>query len=98
MSNHQNIKIGDFVAVQYERGDPIIAVVTKPEAALHKLTGFSITPEVRKRVIADPHPYVVGIRRSDNRTDMVFLEQCRKLTGKEIFKIKLEGDWRGLFS
>lgn len=94
----RSVKIGDFVAVQYEHGDPITAVVTDPNKALHQLNGFSITPEVRERVIADPNPYVIAIRRSDNRTDMVFLEQCRKLTKKELFKIKLQGDWRGLFS
>jgi hypothetical protein len=98
MSNQQNFKIGDFVAVQYEHGDPLVGVVTKGEKAMQHLAGFSVTPEVRKKVIADPMPLIIGVRLGEYKTDAVFAEQCRKLTGKEIFKIKLEGNWRGIFS
>ena len=98
MSNQQNFKIGDFVAVQYAHGDPLVGVVIEGEKAMQHLAGFSITPEVRKKVIADPFPLIIGVRLGEHKTDAVFAAQCRKLTGKEIFKIKLEGSWKGIFT
>ena len=92
------VKIGDFVAVQYERGDPVIGVVIDPEKQMHQLNAFSVPPKIREQIIADPMPHIIAVRIGEWKTDIVFLAQCRKLTGKEIFKIKLEGTWHGLFT
>lgn len=91
-------KIGDFVAVQYERGDPVTGLVQNSTTPYAKLSRISVTPEIRQRVINDPCPDIITVRLDKYKQDIVFAEQCRKLTKKELFKIKLQGSWNGIFT
>ena len=85
----EELKIGDFVAI----GSTIGLIVGVKQFYSGRRCGGSINPIARRRIELNPDPRIFEVRFAKYKSDQFFEEECSRLTGKEVFKAKLSGDF-----
>ena len=88
------LKIGDFVEVSFANNISLIGIVVREDIRWNGRRGNrSISPKIRQAIIDNPDPQTIYVRFGDMQSESVFVEECRVLSPKEIFKAKLSKDW-----
>ena len=87
------LKNGDFVEVSFGSNHALIGIVVRESTRWNGSRFRSISPEVRQSIIDNPEPQAIVVRFGEYESETVFVEECRVLTPKEVFKAKLSKDW-----
>jgi hypothetical protein len=87
------LKVGDFVAINKTIG--LITGIKQFYSG--RQFGGSIHPTARRNIEKNPEPRIFEVRLSKYKSDQFFEEECRKLTGKDVFKAKLSGNFDKIF-
>jgi hypothetical protein len=87
------MKIGDYVEVDIGLGLAAIGIIVT-EHAVNRGGLYNSVDVMREALSRKQNTSTYKIRFLDESTHTAFPEECRKLTGKEIFQAKLSGDWQ----